>query len=174
MNRDRMVGSVAGKIGRGLIAGLVGTAAITVSQMIEMRFRKREPSTAPAEAASQVLGVHNVLEKADDSQKQNLSQVAHWSYGTGWGTVRALLDVLGLEGIGAAFAQFVGIWTAALFLMPRLEGSKPATQWPTEEVEISAVHHIVYILAVNLVYELLRQQSYERQPRGFFAFLRER
>src|SRR4051794_10254834 len=122
MNRDIMVGSVAGKIGRGVIAGLAGTTAITISQMIEMRLRKRESSTAPAEAASQVLGVHDVLEKADDSQKQNLSQVVHWSYGTSWGTVLALLDVRGLEGVPAALAQFARIWAAALFVMPRLEG----------------------------------------------------
>src|SRR5215213_2338795 len=82
MNQDLIVGNIAGKIGRGLVAGLAGTAMITVSQIIEMRLNDRKPSTTPAEAASQVLGVHNVLEKADDSQKQNLSQVVHWGYGT--------------------------------------------------------------------------------------------
>jgi hypothetical protein len=174
MNRDLMVGNISGKIGRGLVAGLAGTAAITVSQMIEMRLRDREPSTAPAEAASRVLGVDDVLENANDNQKQNLSHMVHWGYGTGWGTARALLDVLGIEGIGAALAQFAGIWATALFVMPKLENSKPANQWPAEEVEISAFHHIVYVLIVGLIYELLSLQSNERQPRGWLDRIRQR
>lgn len=38
-------------IGIGLMAGLAGTAAITLSQTIEMKLTKRPPSTAPVDAA---------------------------------------------------------------------------------------------------------------------------
>jgi hypothetical protein len=44
------VSSVACKIGRGLAAGLVGTAAMTVSSTLEAKLRKRKPSQAPATA----------------------------------------------------------------------------------------------------------------------------
>jgi hypothetical protein len=172
MNRDLMVGDAAGKIGMGLIAGLLGTAAITASQRIEMRLRQRPPSNAPATAASKVLDVDDVLEQADDTQKRRLSQIVHWGYGTIWGGARALLDVIGLEGIGATLAQFAAIWTTAVTVMPSLEGSKPVTEWKPQEVAISAVHHAVYAVTVDLVYELLKQRSSEGQRHWYSALLR--
>ncbi len=47
------VGDLAGSVGKGLVAGLVGTAAMTVSSSLEAELRRRAPSTAPAlDAAS--------------------------------------------------------------------------------------------------------------------------
>ena len=42
------VGKVGSAIGRGLIAGLAGTAAITLSQLIENKINLKEPNFAPA------------------------------------------------------------------------------------------------------------------------------
>jgi hypothetical protein len=44
-------------LGRGLIAGLLGTAAMTVSSTAEAKFTGRGASTVPAAAASKVIGV---------------------------------------------------------------------------------------------------------------------
>ncbi len=43
-------GRLGTAIGKGLIAELAGTLAMTLSQMIEMKTTKRKPSTAPADA----------------------------------------------------------------------------------------------------------------------------
>jgi len=51
-------------IGRGLLAGLAGTAAMTVSSTLEMRLRGRAASSAPADATAKVLGIdgwHHVV-----------------------------------------------------------------------------------------------------------------
>ena len=48
---------VAADVGKGLFAGVVGTAAMTVSSTLEMKIRDRPGSSALAEAAGKVLGV---------------------------------------------------------------------------------------------------------------------
>jgi hypothetical protein len=48
MNSDKIFSSLASAIGIGMIAGLAGTLAITISQMIEMKITKRSMSKAPA------------------------------------------------------------------------------------------------------------------------------
>ena len=47
----------AAAVGKGVFAGAVGTAAMTVSSSIEARLRGRGASSAPADAAGKVLRV---------------------------------------------------------------------------------------------------------------------
>ena len=46
----RTAEKLASNIGKGLVAGFAGTAAMTVSSTIEARLRRRKLSTAPARA----------------------------------------------------------------------------------------------------------------------------
>ncbi len=100
-----------------------------------------------------------MLRAADDEQKQRLSQVIHWDYGTMWGTVRALLDLLGIEGRWAGLTYFAAVWSSATLVMPRLLGSEPATKWKPQEIAISGFHHAVYAAAVSLTYQMLKRAS---------------
>ena len=45
-----LASTVASSIGNGLVAGFVGTAAMTVSSSVEARIRHRAASSAPARA----------------------------------------------------------------------------------------------------------------------------
>lgn len=83
---------IAASIGTGLVAGLAGTAAMTVSSTIEARLRGRPFSTAPARATAKVLGIQGFETARDQARFNDLS---HWGYGTGWGVVRGLLAVAG-------------------------------------------------------------------------------
>ena len=40
--------TIAGAIGKGLVAGFAGTAAMTISSRLEAKLRGRAPSSAPA------------------------------------------------------------------------------------------------------------------------------
>lgn len=48
-------GAVAAAVGKGLFAGLAGTAAMTLSQQIEMKLSGREPSTGPGDMVADLL-----------------------------------------------------------------------------------------------------------------------
>jgi len=145
------VGYVARAIGKGLVAGAVGTAAMTVSSTVEMKLRGREASSAPADAAAKVLGI----DFDNDEDKSRFANVVHWSYGTGWGAVRGLLGALGLHGVGATSAHLAAVWGSELVTLPALDVAPPVTEWGAEEVAIDFFHHTVYAVATSLTYGLL-------------------
>jgi hypothetical protein len=142
---------IAEAVGRGLAAGAVGTALMTVSSTLEARLRHRKPSAAPAEAAGKLLGV----QPREEAGKQRFSTAVHWAYGTGWGAVRGLIDLAGPHGRRAAAAHFGAIWGSELVMLPALGVASPAWRWGATEVGIDALHHVVYATATSVAYEVL-------------------
>jgi hypothetical protein len=59
---------LATTIGRGLVAGVAGTAAMTVSSTVEAKLRHRAFSTAPADAAAKVLGIKEFTDESAHSR----------------------------------------------------------------------------------------------------------
>lgn len=100
------LGDVAADFGKGLFAGLAGTAAMTISSTLEMKLSGREASETPAQAAEKVLDVKPEVEEAE----ARFSNLVHWGYGTGWGGVRGLLASAGLSGPAATVAHFGLVW----------------------------------------------------------------
>lgn len=143
---------LAAKIGRGLVAGAIGTAAMTVSSTIEQRLRERAASTAPADAAMKVLGIEGFC---DDGAKSRFSNLVHWGYGTGWGVPRALLDAAGLDPAAATAAHGGALWGSEQVMLPALGVAPPLWQWGVKEVAIDALHHVVYTATTSVAYEAL-------------------
>lgn len=145
------LGTLAGAVGKGLFAGAAGTAAMTVSSTLEMKIRGRAASSAPATAASKVLGVEPTGEK----EKERFSFFVHWGYGTGWGAARGVIGALGLSGTGATAAHFAAVWGSEQVMLPALDVAPPFWTWGVKEVAIDAFHHAVYVAATSAAYELL-------------------
>ena len=134
--------TLATAVGRGLLAGFAGTAAMTASSTLEARLRGRAPSSAPARATAKVLGIG-----AFDSPlaQARFNDLSHWGYGTGWGVVRGLLGAAGLSPRRATLARgLIGAacvirgWVCGRFRpppprglrgrdRPRLRGDHPLT-----------------------------------------------
>jgi len=145
------VGKFGSAIGKGLIAGLIGTAAITVSQMIEMKITKRKGSTVPADAASKVLDI----KPATVADKQKFSQEVHWTYGTLWGVARGLLSLAGVKRWTATTAHFAAILGTAMIIEPALKVAPPVKEWSKEDILKDMLHHAVYAIAAGLVYDAI-------------------
>jgi hypothetical protein len=143
---------VASSIGKGLVAGFVGTAAMTISSTAEARLRQRKPSSAPARATTKVLGIASF---EDDIAQARFNDLSHWGYGTGWGVVRGLLDAAGLSPRAATAAHGAAIWGSAQVTLPALDIAPPLVFWKPEEIAIDAFHHAVYATATGLAYGLL-------------------
>jgi hypothetical protein len=144
--------TLAGSIGRGLLAGFAGTAAMTVSSTAEARLRRRAPSTAPARATAKVLGIKEFDGPIAQARWNDLS---HWGYGTGWGVVRGLLAMAGLSPRAATAAHGAAIYGAAQVTLPALEVAPPSVFWGPAEIAIDAFHHAVYATATGLAYALI-------------------
>ena len=140
------------RIARGLVAGAIGTAAMTVSSTLEMRLRGREPSTAPADAAMKLLGIEGFC---DDGAKSRFSNAVHWAYGTAWGVPRALLEAAGLDPAAATAAHGGALWGSEQVMLPALGVVPPLWEWGAVEVAVDALHHLLYSVAASVAYEAL-------------------
>lgn len=145
------LGDVAADVGKGLFAGVAGTAAMTVSSTLEMKVRGRPASNAPADAAGKVLGV----EPKDERGEARFATLVHWGYGTGWGAVRGLVGAAGLKGPAAAAAHFGAVWGSEQVMLPTLGVAPPFWTWGAKEVGIDAFHHLVYAAATSAAYAAL-------------------
>jgi hypothetical protein len=145
------IGKVAGTLGIGLVAGFVGTVAITASQMVEMRIRHRKPSDSPAKAVEKVFH----LEPESEEAEKQLATVAHFGYGTAWGVFPAVMAGFGVRGVPSVIAHFAAIQGTAMVMLPGLKVAPPVKEWGAEEIAVEAVHHLVYAAAAGVTYEAL-------------------
>jgi hypothetical protein len=143
---------IADGVGKGLLAGFAGTAAMTASSTLEARLRRRPASSAPARATAKVLGIK---EFDGDIAQARFNDLSHWSYGTAWGVVRGLLAVAGLSPRAATAAHGAAIYGSAQVTLPALEIAPPVVFWPKQEIAIDAFHHAVYAAATGLAYALI-------------------
>ncbi len=138
-------------VGAGLLAGVAGTAAMTVSSMLEARLRKREPNSTPSDAAGKVLGV----QPRNPAGRARFSTIVHWAYGTSWGAVRGLIGVSGLRDGPATAVHFTAVWGWSLVMLPTLGVAPPPWQQPPAELGIDALHHVVYAGATSAAWRAI-------------------
>lgn len=143
--------SVAEATGRGLLAGLVGTAAMTLSSTVEAKLTGRGASTTPADAAEKLSG----LRPGDEEAKQRFAESVHWTYGTTWGVPRALLGAAGLHGLPANVLHLGAVWGSEQVVLPALEVGKPVWEYGAQAALTDGLHHVVYALVTGLVSDWL-------------------
>jgi hypothetical protein len=131
-------------VGRGLAAGLAGTAALTLSQTIEMRITGRPPSDLPAQVAEGLLGI-----SPRGRRREHVATATHWFNNTASGLGRAALGGAGIRGAPAALGTFALYLGGAALVFTRL-GVAPALPRP-----VDLVHAGVYAAVTSSVYELL-------------------
>ena len=146
------VNTLASSIGKGLVAGFVGTAAMTASSSLEARIRHRSASSAPARATAKVLGIK---EFEGDIAAARFNDLSHWGYGTMWGVVRGLLGTTRLPPKAATAVHGAAVWGSAQVTLPALEVAPPFVFWGKKEVAIDLWHHTVYAAATGLAYRLI-------------------
>jgi hypothetical protein len=148
----KALAKTATAIGDGLVAGFLGTAAMTLSSTIEARLRHRAASSAPARATAKALGI-TAFE--NDIAKARFSDLSHWGYGTGWGVVRGVLGATGMPAAKATAAHGAAVWGSAAVSLPALDVAPPFVFWGREEVAIDLFHHAVYAIATGAAYQLV-------------------
>jgi hypothetical protein len=153
----------ASAIGDGLVAGFLGTAAMTVSSTVEAKLRRRAASTAPARATAKALGIR---EFDSDLAQARFNDLSHWGYGTGWGVVRGILGATGMSPAKATAAHGAAVWGSAAVTLPALDVAPPFVFWGRKEIAIDLLHHSVYAVATGVAYELVAggRRSTSRLP----------
>lgn len=166
----QMVGRAAGDLGRGFVAGIAGTAAITtastadqlVTEAIHAGKEKRKanldwvnaivsPWSFSAGVVSKIFGITPI----DPQHERRLSVMAHWEYGSSWGLSLAAMRALGLRGAPAMGMLLAGQLTAELAVMPSFKLFSPPTQWGRRAIVSSVYQHAIYAIAAVSAFEWL-------------------
>jgi hypothetical protein len=166
------LGYMAGELGRSMVAGLTGTAAITaasateqiVKDAIEARKRGERPSLSLGKAiagpwlfSADVVGKILGVTPKDDEAKRRLSIATHWTYGMAWGASLAALEAVGVRGPLAVGALLAGVLGAEMLAMPALHLFPPPSQWGRKAVISSTYQHAIYAAAAGLAFRRLHR-----------------
>ncbi len=141
--------STAAMIGRGILAGVAGTAVMTAFQkLIEMPLTGREDSYAPADFTQRVLPVRPVSAQA----RNRVNYVTHFSLGGMWGTAYGMAASAGLRGQKAVHTVFAAVYTSDVLLNTALGLYKPM-QWSVQDWAIDIVDKYVQAQATGAVFD---------------------
>lgn len=144
-------------VGKGLVAGAAGTAAMTGYQLAVANLRGSGSSSAPAEVGRRIIeGVFH--RQVPEDRMDALNNAMHVAYGTGWGPVYGVAQSsLGLPAAhhGALFGTLV--WGASLVQLPAMKIAPPVWKTPRLEIALDLSYHLVYGLAVAGAYALLER-----------------
>ena len=138
-------------VGRGVVAGLVGVAAMTAGEKLEQALTGRPDSYVPARALRTLLG----RPSSDADRPVVWNHAMHWGTGALLGALRGVWAQVGLRGprahathtvVRLAFDQTVENATGV--------GAPPHT-WPPFEQVVDVVHKTVYALVTGVVADRL-------------------
>lgn len=147
-------GRIAAALGKGLVAGVVGTAAMTAAQAFEMRITGRQGSDVPAQAVETVAGV----EPTDEASEARLNVAAHWGYGTALGALRGVLGLTRLSAPSATGVHFAVIYGLQQAMLPALGVAEPTWRYGRQAVAMDVGFHAVYAAAAGTAYAWLDRE----------------
>jgi hypothetical protein len=165
-------------IAAGALAGIGGTAAMTLLQLAEAKIRGGVPAPppetwedapAPAQVGERIA--EGVFERPLPlEQAPTVTNVMHWSYGTLWGAGFGVVQgTLGLPAAVAGTLWGSVVWSSGYALLPAMKVYKPAWKYPPGTLALDLGRHLVYGLGVAGTYALLERR---RRPQGRLERLR--
>jgi hypothetical protein len=148
------------RVADGLLAGVAGGAAMSISTNTEMRLRGRPPSRVPAQTVERLVGID-----LDERAEQLLTTAGHVATSAALGVVRGVIDAAGIpRGLGAA--AFVSIaYLPDFVVIPALGNAPPPWRWSAIDLATSALHHGVYSAATTVAFARISRRS-PPAPRG--------
>lgn len=141
--------SITAALGRGVVAGVAGTAVMTAFQkLVEMPLTGRPDSYAPASFAEKVLPI----DPPTGQGRKQLNYGTHFALGTLWGSAHALAARAGLRGLRATGVVFGVVYSGDVLLNTALGLYQPST-WSRQDWAIDVVDKLVQAAATGVVYD---------------------
>jgi hypothetical protein len=153
-----------GALARGLIAGVAGTAAMTVYQLAIAKLRGQALRTqvprrwADAPAPAQV-GKHladGLGRRVTLQDVPRLTTVVHWGTGIAWGAAYGLVEgTLEAPPLAAGLGYGTGVWASSYAQLVPLGIYKPPWEYPRAVLALDLSYHLFYGLGVAAAYAAL-------------------
>ena len=141
---------------RSALAGMAGTAAMTLAYGSERRIRHAttqldyDDSLVPGQIVGSVLHLHDVT----DREAGELGLALRWGYGSAFGCWHGFLRRR-LPEPWASLAFGATLMSATLTLFPVLGRTPPPWRWAPDVLATSVGTHAAYVLSVALVDHVL-------------------
>lgn len=174
-----------GAVGRGLIAGVLGTVVMTAWQELSTKLQSSaqsdeaagsvaaeqqpqdpwEQASAPAKVARRIL--EGVFHQAVPSQRIGLlTNAMHWGYGTGWGAIYGLIQG---TSPGPALRRGVlfgtGVWAMSYVMLVPVGLYELPWQYAPQELGMDLSYHLAYGAGVGAGWAAVdRRRTATHQP----------
>ncbi len=136
---------------RGLVAGLVGVAVMTIVEKVEQAFTQRPNSFVPAHTLERLLRVPY----RPDAERLWLNWAMHWGQGILLGSVRGIMAARGIRGpVGSFLFMNLRLLNDQAFENLTGVGAPPWT-WPRDEQVIDLLHKGIYGFVTGAVADRL-------------------
>jgi hypothetical protein len=153
-------------VGRGLAAGVVGTAAMTAYQLAVAKAQGKPLQTpvphrwadapAPAQAAKKIADRVGQGRRFTREDVPLLTNAMHWLYGVGWGAFYgAAVARAAASPFAGGLAFGTGVWGAAYAELVPLGVYEPPWKYPVKDLAIDLSYHLVYGVSVAVAYDRL-------------------
>ncbi len=144
--------STAAFLGRGVLAGLAGTAVMTAFQrLVEMPVTGRSDSFAPAAVAERLLRVRPRTQQG----RSRLNAATHVGFGAGlWGTAHGIAARSGLRGQRAVWPVFLVVYTGDVLVNTALGVYRPRT-WSRQDWIVDLLDKHVLAQATGAAFDRL-------------------
>ena len=156
---------------RSILAGTAGTAALSLSYVIERRVRRGhtgpldyDDSLVPGQIVVSILHLPHVL-GSEGREDRDIGWALRWSYGSAFGLWHGLLR-----------RRFPEPWASAIFggtlmtmtfsMFPLLGRTPPPWRWPADVMATCLGTHAAYVTAVAAVDDRTRRRVRSDQAGG--------
>ncbi len=137
---------------QGLVAGAVGTIAMTVGEKVEQRLTGRPSSFVPGRVLARLSG-------AEERESVALNWAMHYGQGAAAGVVRSVMAQVGLRG-PVASAKFAVLRLTNDQILENATGvGAPPETWPRQELVTDLLHKTVYAFATGVVADALARRD---------------
>ena len=149
-----MRSSLARTLSRGVAAGLVGGAVMTVAEKAEQALTGRPDSYVPGRTLAHLVGLR-------DPDSDRIARNLGMHFGTA-ATAGALRGVMAAANLRGPTASFLHTWMRLAIdqtLENRTGVGAPPLSWPRRELVIDVAHKAVYAFATGAVADALIQPA---------------
>ena len=137
--------------GRGVVAGLIGVAAMTLAEKAEQAVTSRPNSYVPGRTLMTLLGGH----PSDREKPAVWNHAMHWGTGALLGALRGVWAEVGLRGPRAHLAHTVVRLATDQTLENATGVGAPPRTWPAREQAVDVLHKAVYSFVTGIAAERL-------------------
>ena len=149
-NNSYHLKSLLPAVGAGLLAGLAGTAAMSIFQKITEKITGNKPDESTVAIAKKILNYY-----PSKGKELGFANAVTYSYGSANGIIRSLLSFAGTKNFNATAIHFGIISAMVITVEPMLDVAPALLKRNPEKFALTLFHHALYAVVTGLVFDTI-------------------